>query len=130
MVFEFALEKTPMRLIRLGFSFCLIVIGIFFLCAILFTNICDGGMAVAAAVSFSVIAYFLFLLVQESDFTEEIRQNDWSPYMNDIPVISQKYKRRMKPVNEKRYYCGVNIDCSSYGSSGNKQHKEFHRWKF
>lgn len=40
--------------------------------------------------------------------------NEWREFESDIPVISHRYKKKLKPLNEKRYYCGVNIDCSSH----------------
>lgn len=48
------------------------------------------------------------------DFKEEGYMNEWSEFESDIPIISHRYKKKLKPLNEKRYYCGVNIDCSSH----------------
>ena len=89
------------------------------LCAILFVDLCQGRLAVAAAVSFS-----------ETDFGNEESLNEWSPFGNDIPVISRQYKRKLKQVNEKRYYCGVNIDCTPHTPTAKKHRGDFRMGRY
>ena len=50
---------------------------------------------------------------QETDFDKSDDTNEWSRFDDDVPILTYKYKRKIKPFHDKRYYCGVNIDCTS-----------------
>lgn len=53
-----------------------------------------------------------------------MQRNNWDSHFNDISLISPRYKRKLNPIKERRYYCGVNIDCSSYESTKKEKDKQ------